>query len=345
MSVDLQVTGLTKAYGEAHALRGVDLTARAGSITAILGPSGCGKTTLLRVIGGFERPDAGTVRVGGTEVVGPGRWVPPQRRGIGYVAQEGALFPHLTVAKNVAFGLPRSQDPSRVRELLELVSLDGSALRKYPHELSGGMQQRVALARALARRPQLILLDEPFSALDTGLRAATREAIAGALAASDVTTVLVTHDQDEALSFADQVAVMHEGGLSQVGSPREIYASPADVRTAQFVGDAVLLDAEVSGGVARCRLGDIEVRNDVADGPVTLLLRPEQIAIAGTADGSGQGHVVASTYYGHDAVVTVELDGQPVRTRQAGADLVDVGTAVRVRVVGSAWAFPCDQCG
>ena len=338
MSADLEVTGLQKAWGDAHALLGVDLTAEAGTITAVLGPSGCGKTTMLRVIGGFERPDAGSVRLGGDEVVGPGRWVPPQKRDVGYVAQEGALFPHLDVAKNVGFGLPRSAGEERLRELLELVSLDASVLRKHPHELSGGMQQRVALARALARKPRLILLDEPFSALDTGLRAQTREAIAGALAATGVTTVLVTHDQDEALSFADQVAVMHEGRLSQVGTPQEVYSRPADVRTAQFVGDAVLLDADVRGGVARCRLGEVEVRGGVADGPATLMLRPEQIALEPVADGA-DARVVACTYYGHDAAVTVELDGVPVRTRQSGAVLVDVGTPVRVRVLGSAWAF------
>jgi iron(III) transport system ATP-binding protein len=339
MSTDLHVVGVTKAYGSAHALRGVDLTAVAGSTTAILGPSGCGKTTLLRVIGGFEHPDAGSVTVGAEQVVGPGCWVPPQKRDIGYVAQEGALFPHLTVARNVAFGLPRGEPRSRVTELLELVSLDDAVLRKYPHELSGGMQQRVALARALARRPQLILLDEPFSALDTGLRAATREAIAGALAASDVTTILVTHDQDEALSFADQVAVMHDGLLSQVGSPREVYTQPADVGTAQFVGDAVLVEGQVQHGFGSCLLGEVPVRNARSDGPATLLLRPEQIHLVPVGEGTINGRVVGCTYYGHDAAVTVEVGGVAIRTRQAGVDLSDIGTEVGVRVVGSAWAF------
>jgi iron(III) transport system ATP-binding protein len=343
---ELRIDGVTKSYGDNPALRGVDLVAGAGSTTAILGPSGCGKTTLLRVIGGFERPDAGSVHVGDVEVVGEQRWVPPHKRDIGYVAQEGALFPHLTVAKNVAFGLPRGHDRARLRELLELVSLDATTLAKYPHELSGGQQQRVAIARALARRPQLILLDEPFSALDAGLRAATRAAVAEALAATEVTTVLVTHDQDEALSFADQVAVMHEGELSQVGTPQDVYAAPVDVRTAQFVGAAVLLEGVVSSRVATSALGPLVVRNPVADGPATLLLRPEQIRLVPAGDDQPQGRIVECTYYGHDAAVTIELTGSghaPITTRQSGTNLEAVGAPVRIEILGSALAFPPDQ--
>jgi ABC-type Fe3+/spermidine/putrescine transport system ATPase subunit len=240
MTFALSIRGLRHAYGSAEILHGLDLDVPAGSILAVLGPSGCGKSTLLRLVAGFERPAAGKINIAGVTMIGEGSWRPPQRRPIGYVAQEGSLFPHLSVRRNLEFGLDRRQrgDRQRVAELLDLVSLDASCLERYPHELSGGQQQRVALARTLARRPALVLLDEPFAALDADLRAATRTAMAEVLRSAEVATVLVTYDQGEALSFADELAVMIAGCFTQVGPTRDVYECPADLETARLVGRA-----------------------------------------------------------------------------------------------------------
>ena len=260
-------------------LRGVDLHVPARTLTAVLGPSGCGKTTLLRLVAGFDDPDSGTIALGGATVAGAGRPRPPQHRRVGYVPQEGALFPHLSVAANVGFGLARKQrSAGRVGELLELVGLPPALAGRHPHELSGGQQQRVALARALAPRPSIVLLDEPFSSLDAGLRESTRRAVADALAAAEATAVLVTHDQAEALSLADQVAVMRHGRLVQLAAPETVYRSPSDAGVAGFVGEAVLLPASVSDGYATCELGSLAVRGAVS-GPARILLRPEQLVL------------------------------------------------------------------
>jgi len=338
------VRGVDKTFGPVVALRGVMLSVPRSSTTAILGPSGCGKTTLLRIIAGFERPDAGEVLLGGGVVASSQRWVPAQRRDVGYVAQEGSLFPHLTVAKNVAFGLDRAErrNRSRILELLEMVSLDATHLQRYPHELSGGQQQRVAVARALARKPTVVLLDEPFAALDAALRASTRTAVAEVLAAADVTTVLVTHDQAEALSFANQVAVMHAGQFSQVGGARTVYDDPADLRTAQFVGDAVLLDADAHDGYADCVLGRVPVRRAEVTGRSTLMLRPEQLRIVPALAGeTAHARVVSSEYYGHDSAVWLRLAGssQPVTARIDGTQRFVDGSDVRLSVDGTAIAF------
>src|SRR5580692_5618650 len=228
----LVVTGLHKAFGDHPVLTGLDLEVPAGSLTAILGPSGSGKTTLLRVLAGFERGDAGTVTIGGSVVDGPDAHLAPERRQIGYVPQEGSLFPHLTVAANIGFGLPaRQRKGPAIAELLDAVGLAGLGER-YPHQLSGGQQQRVALARALAIRPRVVLLDEPFSSLDAGLRASVRGDVRAVLRERGTTAVLVTHDQDEALSFADRVAVLREGRIVQEGNPDEVYRQPADAGVA-----------------------------------------------------------------------------------------------------------------
>ncbi len=227
----LRVTGVRKSYGPVPVLHSIDLVVPAGSLTAVLGRSGCGKTTLLRLVAGFDRPDGGTIAIAGREVAGPGGVLTPEERRIGYVTQEGNLFPHLTVAANVAFGLPRRarRERHRVPEMLELVGLDPRYGARYPHELSGGQQQRVALARALAPEPGILLLDEPFSSLDVELRESTRHAVAAALAAAGTTTVLVTHDQAEALSLASRVAVMRDGAIVQEAAP--VGAVPAPRRS------------------------------------------------------------------------------------------------------------------
>ncbi|BAS07244.1 fe(3+) ions import ATP-binding protein FbpC 1 [Arthrobacter sp. Hiyo4] len=229
----LQIADVTKNFASQAVLKGVNLSVAKGGTTAIVGPSGSGKTTLLRLIAGFEHPATGSISLNGTKVAGDGVWLPAHRRQVGYVAQDGALFPHLTVGQNIAFGLDtaklaggRRGAAGRISELLEMVSLDAAMAKRRPHQLSGGQQQRVALARALAREPELMLLDEPFSALDAGLRVATRRAVAKVLNKAGVTTILVTHDQAEALSFADQVAVMRGGKLAQIGNPFVVYTRP-----------------------------------------------------------------------------------------------------------------------
>ena len=237
----LEVTDVWKSYGATPVLRGVSLSVADSSLTAILGASGAGKSTLLRVVAGFEAADAGTVSLGGALTDDGRRRVPPERRQIGYVPQDGALFPHLTVRANAAFALPRRERRGAfVNEMLDLVGLADFG-RRYPHELSGGQQQRVAIARALASRPKLVLLDEPFAALDASLRSSVRADVLGALRATDTAGVLVTHDQDEALSCADSVAVLHDGVILQVGEPRSVYSAPADPWTAAFLGTANLL--------------------------------------------------------------------------------------------------------
>ncbi|MGW0043792.1 ABC transporter ATP-binding protein [Rhodococcus sp. NPDC003348] len=346
MTYALEVDGLDKSFGAATVLRHVAFAVEAGSTTAIVGPSGCGKTTLLRLIAGFEKPDAGTIALAGRVVAGSG-WTPAHRRSVGYVAQDGALFPHATVGANVGFGLPRrARTASKIAELLEMVSLDSSYATRRPDQLSGGQQQRVALARALAREPDLMLLDEPFSALDAGLRANTRRIVADVLAKAGITTILVTHDQPEALSFADRVAVMSAGRLAQIGTPREIYATPVDVPTAQFIGDAVVLSAHVEDGRARCALGEIAVTAGGVRGDARIMLRPEQIDLRPGAGGV-TGTVLAVDYLGSETMVKIQLDpdtetllGEQVTVRRFGTDTVAAGDRVAVMVRGSAVAYP-----
>ncbi|AWK70212.1 ABC transporter ATP-binding protein [Rhodococcus oxybenzonivorans] len=344
MTYALEVNGLDKSFGSTNVLRHIAFSVEAGSTTAIVGPSGCGKTTLLRLVAGFERPDAGTITLGGRVVAGA-EWIPAHRRSVGYVAQDGALFPHATVAVNVGFGLPRrARTRARITELLEMVSLDYSYASRRPDQLSGGQQQRVALARALAREPELMLLDEPFSALDAGLRANTRRIVADVLAKAGITTILVTHDQPEALSFADRVAVMSDGRLAQVGTPREIYSAPIDVPTAEFIGDAVVLSAHVEGERARCALGDVAVIANGVQGEARVMLRPEQIEV--TADGAGvAGSVVDVEYLGSEMLLGIRLDtadgvvSERVTVRRFGATALTPGERVGIRVLGTGVAY------
>ncbi|WP_104525046.1 ABC transporter ATP-binding protein [Blastococcus atacamensis] len=344
----LTVTGLTKAYGATQVLDGIDLHVPAGSLTALLGPSGCGKTTLLRLVAGFDDPDRGVVALGDRIVVGAGRGVPAPKRGIGFVPQEGGLFPHLSVTGNVTFGLPRRlrSDRTRVRELLALVGLDGDLADRSPNQLSGGQQQRVALARALAPEPSLVLLDEPFSSLDAGLREETRQAVSTALAATGATAVLVTHDQAEALSMADQVAVLRGGHLVQLTDPRTLYRQPTDLDVAAFVGDSVVLDADVRNGLARCVLGDLAVTGAQPDGPARILLRPEQLRLVAPTPAALTARVSAVDFYGHDSRVRLDLPGGgSVAARLGGVDLPAVGEQVAIEVTGSALAYPAAADG
>jgi iron(III) transport system ATP-binding protein len=347
----LVVEGVTKSFGQLPVLSGIDLVVEKGSTTAIVGSSGCGKTTALRIIAGFEAPDAGTVAIQDVTVSQGRRRIPAHRRGIGYVAQDGALFPHLNVRQNILFGLPLGERRSRRRaaELLEMVSLDSALAERRPDELSGGQQQRVALARALARKPKLLLLDEPFSALDASLRVGMRNAVAALLRKAGVTTVLVTHDQEEALSFADQVAVMNQGRFTQVGSPQDLYLRPVDVFTATFLGDALLLPARIdSDGLAMTALGAVPVLPRRRTGPATVMLRPEQIVASETSH-DANGFVTGREFLGHDTLLRIALapadpSAQPftgsqetITVRQMSVTAPPPGTSVKLDLLGHAW--------
>jgi iron(III) transport system ATP-binding protein len=341
MTFALSIRGLRHAYGSAEILHGLDFDVPAGSTLAVLGPSGCGKSTLLRLVAGFERPAAGQIDIAGVTVVGPGSWLPPQRRAIGYVAQEGSLFPHLSVRRNLEFGLDRRQRGDRVRvaELLDLVSLDASCLNRYPHELSGGQQQRVALARTLARRPALVLLDEPFAALDADLRTTTRTAMAEVLRNAGVATVLVTHDQGEALSFADELAVMVAGRFTQVGPTRHVYECPADLETARLVGSALIVPGTVLDGYVETPLGRIPLRVPSPSGAAEVMLRPEQLNVR-PAEG-GPAIVERVHYFGHDRLLDLVWPGRglQVHARVPGHLDCETGERVEIAVDGAALAF------
>jgi iron(III) transport system ATP-binding protein len=335
----IDARGVDKRFGGTRAVDGATLTVPEGELVALLGPSGSGKTTLLRVIAGFEEPDAGRVAIAGRPVAGDGAWVEPEHRRIGMVFQDGALFPHLTVERNVAFGASRRE---RVAECLELVGLSGRAA-SYPHELSGGERQRVALARALAADPEVVLLDEPFASLDAGLRDALRAEVAGILRAAGTSALLVTHDQAEALSLAGTVAVMREGRVEQVGTPEEIYERPQSRWVAEFLGEADVIPGTASQGMVECELGRFGAAPELA-GRVSVVIRPESVAIgSGPASGHAEGVVVARSFYGHDQLVHVELpSGLRLRSRRLGFPAWHPGDRVRIWIDGPVSAVQPD---
>ncbi len=347
----LTVTGLHKSFGTHPVLTGLDLTVPAGTLTAILGPSGSGKTTLLRVLAGFERPDRGTVQIGARVVDGVDTHVHPEHRRIGYVPQEGGLFPHLTVAANVGFGLPRAARRQRVSDMLDLVDLADLG-RRYPHQLSGGQQQRVALARALAIAPDVVLLDEPFASLDAHMRATVREEVQRILRASATTTLLVTHDQDEALSLCDLVAVLREGAIAQCATPQDLYARPLDDELARFVGEANLVSGILEGALVQTALGELPAlwhgEPLPARCPVTVLVRPEQIDLRPPAGSEGlDGRVLRAGYHGHDAVLHLQIgpDGaeRPLLARTLGDARLSPGSAVKLGVRGPVLVWPASS--
>jgi len=328
----IEAESVEKAFGPTRAVDGASLTVGRGEFVALLGPSGSGKTTLLRVIAGFEQPDAGQVTVGGRAVAGDGAWVEPEHRRIGMVFQDGALFPHLTVAGNVGFG---ATGKARVGECLDLVGLADRG-GSFPHELSGGERQRVALARALAADPEVVLLDEPFASLDAGLRESLREDVARIMRTAGMSALLVTHDQAEALSLAGTVAVMRDGRVEQVGTPEEIYERPRSRWLAEFLGDADVFPGTARDGIVDCELGRFGAPGELA-GDVMVLVRPESIAIgSGPSRGDAAAAVViARSFYGHDQLLHLELpSGRRLRSRRLGFPAWHPGDHVRVWVDG-----------
>ncbi|ANZ05428.1 ABC transporter ATP-binding protein [Raoultella ornithinolytica] len=337
----LELTSISKSFADVQVLDNLFLSVAPGSRTAIVGPSGSGKTTLLRILAGFETPDAGRIVMQGRTLFDEGIFIPAHQRGIGFVPQEGALFPHLNVADNIAWGLDcsRQEKRRRVAALMEMVSLDGQLATHWPHEISGGQQQRVALARALAQRPSLMLLDEPFSALDTGLRATTRKATADLLAQAGVAAILVTHDQNEALSFASQVAVMRQGRFTQVGTPFEVYSRPADEATALFLGDALVLPAELQGGRAQCAIGALLTDNDDVTGQGRVMLRPEQLMITPCQNEESAATILDVDFSGHLSTLTLAIAQQTLTLKTVSrADWVP-GHRVHIEVSGKGRVF------
>jgi iron(III) transport system ATP-binding protein len=321
------IAGATKRFGAVTAVRDVDLDVAPGSVAALLGPSGSGKTTLLRLVAGFETPDAGTVAIGGRMVAGDGAWVEPERRRVGMLFQHGALFPHLDVAGNVGFGAT-SRD--RAATCLALVGLEHRAAA-FPHELSGGERQRVALARALAAEPEIVLLDEPFAALDPGLRQRLREEVIAILRQAGTTVLLVTHDQDEALSVSDVIAVMRDGVVEQVGEPEDVYAHPRTRWVAEFLGDANLLPGRCAGKSVDCALGRLAVHSG-PEGDVLAVVRPEALE---TDPAGAAGMVLERAFHGDHQVLRVQLERGPVlRWRHGGRGGPRPGDRVALRVEG-----------
>lgn len=351
----LTLRSIRKTFDGHVALRDVDLDVPAGSRTVVVGPSASGKTTLLRVIAGFEAPDEGTVELDGRALAGEAQMVPAHRRGIGYVAQDGALFPHLSVAENIGFGLnttgPARQ--GRILELLDTVELQPSLLERRPDQLSGGQQQRVALARALAQEPRLILLDEPFSALDTDLREATRKAVGRILSAAGITAILVTHDREEALKFADQVVILGSGAVMQAGAPRNLYAAPRSIAVATYLGDAIVLPSIVQGTTATCAYGRVRVHPSNVSGAATILIRPEQIMLTALEPGMSAdtdveacfGEIMEADFAGAYLAVTIKPlggkagDGPPIVARSAATFAASPGVRVRLDIAGVARVF------
>ncbi len=330
VALDVRVEGLGVRYDDQQVLDDVSLQIAAGSVLALLGPSGCGKTTLLRSIAGLVEPQRGSITLGGRQVAGPGIFVPPERRHVGMVFQDWALFPHLSVARNVGFGLSRgSRRTGDVGRALQLVGLLDCADR-LPSTLSGGQQQRVALARALATRPRVLLLDEPFSNLDATLRTQLREEVVDLLRSVGTTAIFVTHDQQEAFLLGDEVALMLDGHVQQQAQPADLYESPCSHRVADFVGDANLLPGDAAGWIATTVVGDLPLRSPLS-GKVSVLVRPEQLRVLAGSDLM----VERVEYYGHDAVYVLgDAVGGRLRVRVLERPTFRAGDRVSVRYTG-----------
>jgi iron(III) transport system ATP-binding protein len=345
----LELDGLTQEYGAETAVKDLTLSVRDGELLTLLGPSGCGKTTTLRMIAGLEQPTRGTLTIDGETVASETGCVSPEDRDVGLVFQNFALFPHLSVAENIAFGIDdwdADDRAARVDELLELVGLTDHR-EKMPAQLSGGQQQRVALARSLAPEPDVLLLDEPFSNLDVRLRVEMRQEVREILKTTGVTAVSVTHDQEEALSISDRVAIMNDGEIEQVGKPELVFENPKSRFVASFLGRASFVPGRVRGDVVETQLGT--VHTDQLNGPIEaydgaridVLLRPDDLTAHPEHEDAADGHIVDRQYNGPTFVYTVELtDGTAVRCLHNHVETFEHGQPVRVDIDadhGLAW--------
>jgi iron(III) transport system ATP-binding protein len=332
----LSISNLSKSFHRSGnpTVNDMSFNLESGQIVALLGPSGCGKTTTLRLIAGFERPDAGSISLEDSVLYGAGVDTPPERRGIGFVFQDYALFPHLTVLENVTFGLLSLKKPERLDRAREVLGMVGLLVfqDRLPSQLSGGQQQRVALARALAPHPKLILLDEPFSSLDANLRASTRLEVRRILEAFGATALLVTHDQEEAMSFADRIIVMRDGSIEQDGTPESVYGQPRTAFVANFLGRTNLIPARASGKVAMSILGAIPL-TQAENGPVMLSVRPESLKLS--AEGLA-ATVTAREFKGHDLTYTLEAGNVQLVVQTDHTQSLQVGEGTFVKLEGQA---------
>jgi iron(III) transport system ATP-binding protein len=329
---------VSKTFGNVRALDSLHLEVRQGEILALVGPSGCGKTTLLRLLAGFDRPDSGEIVIGGQVVAGDGCFLPPEQRGVGMVFQDYALFPHLSAADNVVFGLdklPKAQRRPRVEEMLALVGLEGYGER-FPHELSGGERQRVALARAMAPKPVLILLDEPFSNLDADRRVQMREEVQAILKTAGATAIFVTHDQEEALFIGDRLAILRKGWLEQVGQPDVVFHAPATRFVAEFMGQTDFLPGRVTKQGIQTEIGLLAQRVTAPEGAlVEVAVRGDDIAVAcagsAPAQGGAVGRVLARHFRGALNVYRLKLpSGQIIHSMQPHTCIFQPGADVCV---------------
>lgn len=341
MSSTLKISSLTKSFGGQEILKQLSLEVATKEFVSVLGSSGSGKTTLLRLIAGFESPDIGEILISGKPVASKDVFVVAQARRVGYVPQDAALFPHLNVFDNIAFGLKglsKEAKTSRVRTLLDLVQMSAFE-NAESSSLSGGQKHRVALARALAPEPELILLDEPFSALDAELRGRIRDDVREVLNKTGSTTILVTHDQEEALSIADRVALLRDGNFAQIGDPREIYSSPVDLGVATFLGDSVIVAGVIEEGKVVTSLGKLTPLNFSAEGNRgKVAIRPENFYLQ--PDLKGDSTVIGRQFFGHDAVVDVQTPLQLIRARSSGPFAPEIGMKVTVWVRGAVNFYP-----
>lgn len=343
MTEKLMLSNVKKSFGQTSVLTNVSFAVTDGSLLTILGASGGGKTTLLRLIAGFENLDAGSIVMNGREVSSSNMSVPPEKRNVGFVPQESALFPHLCAKKNIGFGLSHLSSTAkndRIAELLDLIGMSelGDSM---PDKLSGGQRQRVAIARALAPNPDILLLDEPFAALDAQLRSRLRDDVRAILSKAKATAILVTHDQEEALSIADQVAILRDGTVAQIGSPRSIYSQPIDVELAKFLGDAVVVSGVIKNGKVSTQLGDLIPIISHAEGLVgQVAIRPENLYLQ--PDPKGLATVTARQYFGHDALVEVKTAAGIVKARTSGPISPEIGMRVTVWVRGSVNFYATD---
>ena len=328
----LECLGLVKRFNGVVALDGFSVQVPQGRILALLGPSGCGKTTALRLMAGFSNPDAGAIKVASETVYDQDVSTPPEKRRVGMVFQEGALFPHLTVEQNIAYGLPRGEDRSqRVAEVVQLTGLEGLTQR-MPYELSGGQQQRVALARALAPRPELLLLDEPFSNLDPGLREQVRRDVVAILRSSGITAVFVTHDQEEAMYVGDTIAVMNRGRIEQQGTPEEIFHRPRSKFVAEFIGMVDFVPGQRDGETFSTSIGSTRWQANLQrEGVLEAMVRPDCIDCYPSAEGNGV--IVEREFRGAFYLYWIALDcGVTVRSLLSHTDEYEVGARVSAQV-------------